>query len=388
MIDQQKAAMTNADDWLGDAMQESEMARREQMAITPTLIDGDENQQGDKTTRVRIGCFKYTNLAAGYDAPVDWIIKGYLPANTLGVVFGASEAFKSFHVLSWAASIATGRQWNGVKCKNSPVLYVAAEGGIGASRRAKGWQITYNNDHEIDNLFAVKAPVFIGSPTQVQTLINTVKEIEKETGENVSTIILDTLARCFGGADENKTADMNMFVAGCDRVRVETGAAILVVHHTGKSAENGARGSSALRAACDFEYSIDRPEKGMLYVLKCTKVKDSEPPKAEAFKMNMRHLYTDADGDDVTTLVAGTEGQEPPDGSDAESAKPLKLTGNQEAIIQAIRSRNASGEPTTRQVILDDFKAQGGNSKHFGRIVNQLISKDIIIQDGDDLMFA
>ena len=194
--------------------------------------------------------------------------------------------------------------------------------------------------------------------------------------------------RCFGGADENKTADMNMFVAGCDRVRVETGAAILVVHHTGKSAENGARGSSALRAACDFEYSIDRPEKGMLYVLKCTKVKDSEPPKAEAFKMNMRHLYTDADGDDVTTLVAGTEGQEPPDGSDAESVKPLKLTGNQEAIIQAIRSRNASGEPTTRQVILDDFKAQGGNSKHFGRIVNQLISKDIIIQDGDDLMFA
>nr|WP_246506101.1 helicase RepA family protein [Kistimonas asteriae] len=358
------------------------------MAVNPKSNDAHDNKQGNKTTKEWGGYFEYSNLAVGFDTRVDWIIKGYLPANTLGVVYGASESFKSFHVLSWAASIATGRQWNGVKCKYSPVLYVAAEGGIGASRRAKGWQITYNNDHEVDNLFAVKAPVFIGSPNQVQALINTVNEIEKETGEKISTIIIDTLARCFGGADENKAADMNLFVAGCDKVRVETGATILVVHHTGKSAENGARGSSALRAACDFEYSIDRPEKGMLYVLKCTKVKDSEPPKAEAFQMNIRHLYTDEDGDDVTTLVASTEGQEPPEGSEAEAAKPLKLTGNQEAIIQAIRSRNASGEPTTRQVILDDFKAQGGNAKHFGRIINQLISKDIIVQDGDDLMFA
>ncbi|WP_211825324.1 AAA family ATPase [Kistimonas asteriae] len=388
MLDQKKAAMTNADDWLDDAIPESEMARREQMAVNPKSNDAHDNKQGNKTTKEWGGYFEYSNLAVGFDTRVDWIIKGYLPANTLGVVYGASESFKSFHVLSWAASIATGRQWNGVKCKYSPVLYVAAEGGIGASRRAKGWQITYNNDHEVDNLFAVKAPVFIGSPNQVQALINTVNEIEKETGEKISTIIIDTLARCFGGADENKAADMNLFVAGCDKVRVETGATILVVHHTGKSAENGARGSSALRAACDFEYSIDRPEKGMLYVLKCTKVKDSEPPKAEAFQMNIRHLYTDEDGDDVTTLVASTEGQEPPEGSEAEAAKPLKLTGNQEAIIQAIRSRNASGEPTTRQVILDDFKAQGGNAKHFGRIINQLISKDIIVQDGDDLMFA
>ena len=164
MIDPKKAAMTNADDWLDDAIPESEIARREQMAVNPKSNDAHDNNQNVKTTRDWGGYFEYSNLAVGFDTRVDWIIKGYLPANTLGVVYGASESFKSFHVLSWAASIATGRQWNGVKCKNSPVLYVAAEGGIGASRRAKGWQITYNNDHKIDNLFAVKAPVFIGSP--------------------------------------------------------------------------------------------------------------------------------------------------------------------------------------------------------------------------------
>ena len=386
MIDARKAALTSIEDWLSAAAPESDMSRREKMAIKPTV--GESNSAKVKKIHVETGHFDFANLADGYDTAVDWVIKKYLPANAFGVIYGASESFKSFHAISWAASIAAGREWNGVRCTKAPVLYVAAEGGVGASRRAKGWQMAYNGDSEVSNLFAIKVPVFIGSADQVALLVNTIRQIERRAGEKVSTVFLDTLARCFGGADENKTADMNLFVAGCDKIKAETGATVVVVHHTGKNKERDARGSSALRAACDFEYCIDRPDKGMLYVLRCTKVKDSEPPKTEAFQMDTRLLFVDDEGDEVTTLVASSEGEEPPAAVESASVQPLNLTGGQEAVLQAIRYRNTTGEATTRQVILDDFKARGFAQKHYGRTLNQLIEKELVLQAGDTLTLA
>ncbi|WP_257296737.1 helicase RepA family protein [Endozoicomonas sp. YOMI1] len=136
---------------------------------------------------------------------------------------------------------------------------------------------------------------------------------------------------------------MNLFVAGCDKIRAETGVTVIVVHHTGKNKDRDARGSSALRAACDFEFCIDRPEKGMSYTLKCTKAKDSEPPPTQAFDMVPRFLRFDSDQEEVTTLVASLNGREPPEESEG-ADKAVTLSKNQETLWQAVRSRMVSGE--------------------------------------------
>lgn len=52
-------------------------------------------------------------------------------------------------------------------------------------------------------------------------------------------IILDTLARCFGGNDENDARDMGAFIRGCDELKRRTGATVLVVHHSGKDETKG-----------------------------------------------------------------------------------------------------------------------------------------------------
>ena len=62
---------------------------------------------------------------------------------------------------------------------------------------------------------------------------------------------LDTLARCMAGGDESKTADMSRVVEACDLIRVKTGAALLIIHHTGKVEEQAGHVASGSREAFD-----------------------------------------------------------------------------------------------------------------------------------------
>jgi predicted transcriptional regulator len=83
-------------------------------------------------------------------------------------------------------------------------------------------------------------------------------------------VILDTMARCLVGGDENSAKDVGMFIEGCDEIRRQTGAAVMVVHHTGKSGNY--RGSSALYGGCDSW--IDFANDDGLITVSCGKAKD------------------------------------------------------------------------------------------------------------------
>ncbi|WP_422824251.1 AAA family ATPase [Xenorhabdus siamensis] len=48
-------------------------------------------------------------------------------------------------------------------------------------------------------------------------LVITAQQVKCETGKPVRLIILDTLARCFGGADENDSKDMGVNVKNFSR---------------------------------------------------------------------------------------------------------------------------------------------------------------------------
>jgi hypothetical protein len=81
-----------------------------------------------------------------------------------------------------------------------------------------------------------------------------------QAGVKPGLIVLDTLARCYGGGDENSTKDMNTFVTNCDLLRESfPDTTILVVHHTGKDTARGLRGSSAFNGALDIAFEMNRP---------------------------------------------------------------------------------------------------------------------------------
>jgi hypothetical protein len=101
--------------------------------------------------------------------------------------------------------------------------------------------------------------------------------------EQIKLIIIDTLHRNFTG-DENSAKDMAILVKNADKLKDQTGATILIVHHSGKTNKGEARGSSALKAALDVEMQVSK-SKGII-TLKSTKMKDLEPFPPMHFKLN------------------------------------------------------------------------------------------------------
>ena len=311
----------------------------------------------------------------GFDKPQRWLIKGVLPENSLTAIYGASGSFKSFLAISMSAHIATGKEWDGRKTTKGAVLYIVGEGGTGVPQRIKAWSLKHNHNEGPDFLYRINSPVFPADPHQVKMLKATCDKITTDSGQPVRLIVFDTLARCYGGADENSARDMGAFIRGCDDIKAHTGATVLLIHHSGKNEEAGARGSSSLRGALDAELLVKREQDNQALKLLCTKSKDAEPFPETAFDLQSTLVHTDEDGEPVYSLTLSAESRAPA----SEKPQGKSLTKNQQAIWQAVRSRSARGEPTNREVIRDDFKAQGFDVKNFGRTLNSLIENCFLI---------
>lgn len=194
--------------------------------------------------------------------PTIWLIPDRIPLDSLTLLYGASESGKSFIALHWALTVA-------LRYPDRAVVYVAPEGGAGYCKRADAWLKHWKKERPA-NLHFIRSAPHMGDQADVAKLIATI------TPYQPIFIVLDTLARCAVGLDENSAKDMGLFIDGCDQVRVATNAAVMPVHHSGKNATNGARGSSAIRAAVDMAHEVVR--EGDTVVLSCDKSKDIAKP--------------------------------------------------------------------------------------------------------------
>ena len=318
----------------------------------------------------------------GFDAQQSYVIKGLIPAESLCSTYGASGSYKSFLAISWSCHVATGMAWGGRRVSKGAVIYIAGEGSMGVKRRVKAWEITHNK--VVTDLCIVNAPVFPASPDYVEQVIRTAGLVKSRTGENVRLIVIDTLARCFGGNDENDSRDMGAFIQGCDAIKQATGATVLVVHHSGKDETKGARGSSAFRAALDAEYRISRENSDVTaLVAACTKMKDAEEPKESAYDLKSVEVFTDTDGEEIVSMVVIDVPRAPAELERIEEAG--NKTENHAALWQCIRTRTVHGEPCTIALLRDDMKKLGYEMKHFRRWLYKLEGDGVIAIDGDDV---
>lgn len=336
---------------------------------------GEEHHQRKTTLPMSVG-------SAGYDTQLDYVVKGIIPASSLCSIYGASGSYKSFLAGSWACHVSTGRHWGGRRVAHGAVLYVVGEGGIGVPRRVKAWEVVHGE--QVKNLYLVNRPIFPAVPLDVDEMVIAASQVERETGKPVRMIILDTLARCFGGNDENDSRDMGAFVRGCDELKRRTGATVLVVHHSGKDETKGARGSSAFRASLDAEYRIRREDAGSeALVISCTKMKDAEELKEAAYDLRVVELFTDADGELITSLVVVDKPRPPVELERIEEAG--NKTENHTALWGCIRSRTQNGDKCTIPLLRDDMKKLGYEIKHFRRWLGKLEKDGVIYVDGDDV---
>ncbi len=193
--------------------------------------------------------------------PPDELIEGVLTVGAGSVIYGDSNSGKTFLVIDMACAIARGVDWMGRRVEQGLVVYVAAESPASVKGRLQAYQI--HHGVRVPNFAIVTAPVNLHSnEIDTEALILAVKQVERLAGQPAKLVVGDTLARLSAGANENSGEDMGLVVQRFDRIRAETGAHFLLIHHSGKDAAKGARGHSSLRAAVDTEIEVQETPAG------------------------------------------------------------------------------------------------------------------------------
>lgn len=230
----------------------------------------------------------------------NWLIQDYLELDSTALIYGSSGTGKSFVAVDIACSIATGTDWHGHTVEEQgAVFYIAGEGHSGFKKRFKAWEQTHSISLKGTPLFLSNKVVTLPDKDNCRPLINTINKLVEAVGHKPKLIIIDTLARCLDG-DENSAKDIGAFIQDIDRIRIEYGCCVLVVHHSGKVEERGARGSSALKSAMDTELALTN--KSNVIELTNTKQKNHELAKPIHFKLD-KVVLSDEINSAVLTLV-------------------------------------------------------------------------------------
>lgn len=225
-----------------------------------------------------------------------YLIKGLIDLGALSVLVGPPGTAKTFLGIDLCHHIFEGAAWAGNRVSQAQCLYIASEGGLMFANRMAARKARFA---------VMRAPITLGGQngSDGPPLAEMVNHLAATQGVTFGLIVVDTLARAMGGADENAGPDMGALLRSVDQVRAETGAHVMLIHHTGKDATKGARGHSSLFGAVDTELSVSTDKDSKRRVLTVTKQRDGEDGIEFGFRLKKVDLGRDKDGDTVWSCI-------------------------------------------------------------------------------------
>lgn len=264
------------------------------------------------------------------------LVKRVLDQGALSMLYGETNAGKTFVVLDLAAHVAMGREWLGRRVAQTGVMYVATEGGGGIRKRIRALADRYGETFTQSPFILWTGSVDLTKPGDDAQLV----ECAKHAPAPIGFIVIDTLHRALAGKDENSPEGMGALIKTVDRIREGTGAHVMLLHHPGKEANKGARGHSSLKAALDTELFLRKdegsPKAGRLEV---TKQRDLDGSFAVGFRLIDCTIGRDVDGDPVTSCTVHFD--QPTMASAPVREKPAK--GVETSILDILTDREARG---------------------------------------------
>jgi hypothetical protein len=230
----------------------------------------------------------------------EWLVKGLVPKQGVGTLFGASGAFKSFGAIDLAWHIAAGERWAGRRVNAAPVVYLAVEGSAGVRKRLSGARKLRGRGDARDPLYMVAAALNLGTgPEDAARMIASVEGVGVKPG----LVVVDTLSASLARADENGQG-MGAFLGNCQRIALRFDCLVIAVHHTGwgENAGRRERGHSSLPANVDMRILCEKAEDRKA-AWTFEKVKDG--PSGQVLHLALEEVVfgLDEDGDPITTLA-------------------------------------------------------------------------------------
>jgi hypothetical protein len=342
------------------------------------------------------------------DEPVEWLIQDVLPKRAFCALYGPPGSYKSFVALDIAEAVATGRAWMGREVQAAgAVLYIAGEGFGGIGARIKACKM-HNRTQAGAEIYVIRAAINMRSSAEdFDLLVASIKDLMEKSGVQFELVQIDTLARAFGGGNENNSEDMGAFIHNAGRIQRMLGCAMMVLHHSGKDATKGLRGHSSLLGAVDTQLELlkidatpnpSSPIAGS-GILTISKQKDGQDGLKIGFEMVKVEIKASALGisDAQISLAVRASDEAIQQQAKSQASKPKaekdKLNRNPKIALNAIHAaikKNGHmtniGDERHKTVMYDEWKAEfwssyGGPSDNrvtWNNAKNELIAKQLV----------
>lgn len=275
--------------------------------------------------------------------PRQWLIPAILPKEGVALVFGPAGCGKSFLVMTWALCIASGRQWLGHPVLQGPVAYIAGEGSFSIGPRLLAWKQFHHFSGDSGVKWFDEALALQDAGVYTELITAFLEDFE----EPPVLVVIDTLSRCSGGADENSNTDMAKIITTADMLQQRFHCTVLIVHHAGKDRDRGPRGASALIGNTETILEVAPTDEGCRVI--CYKQKDA--PKFDPLSLKLLPVqYGPAEEDSSAVLIMGEAEARPSMGPSETvmyaalvgAGKPLTYTEWKKAGIEAkVKERTA-----------------------------------------------
>lgn len=231
-----------------------------------------------QVTALKQSRFVFLNRAQQSTLPApEWLVPALLPRASIGLLYGAPGSYKSFVALDIALSLAArvGALGCDAGAAPEPSLYLAGEGPNGiAKKRVPAWLHSNGLWDDPGLPFYLCPTVFALSNAADRTAFT---DALSAAPFRPALIVIDTAARALAGLDENSAKDAGVLIDAAESLKRDFDAAILIVHHSGKDAQKGARGSSAIEAGVDTVIRAEADRDALSVKLTVTKQKDADP---------------------------------------------------------------------------------------------------------------
>lgn len=178
----------------------------------------------------------------------DWLVAALMPMATTALLYAEAGTGKTLFVNSIIKAVAGGQDWNGYPTKQGKVLYIQTD------------------EPEVNTAHNLKEAGFESIPNENLTIyfkwqfsqMAKLKEtIEKEQPKLV---VIDSLTSCNRSSTvEEKNVEYARTLYELRDIAMETGCAIIVLHHENKNGE--VRGTTAIKANVSEVWHLKRCDK-------------------------------------------------------------------------------------------------------------------------------